>query len=104
MQIGLVGSGRTGAHISRRLMRAGHPSVDIGPSGRVWGPARLYRLMIGADADAVSRLDPRFAVPADVPAASLCTRVRCRRRHTVPEAVLSAMRFAAGGHVEPVKT
>src|SRR5208282_6204176 len=54
MQIGLVGSGRTGAHISRRLMRAGHPSVDIGPSGRVWGPARLYRLMIGADADAVS--------------------------------------------------
>jgi len=102
MQIGLVGPGRTGANISRRLMRAGHPSVDVGPSGRVWGLARGYCLMIVGDTDTVNQLDPRFAARADVLAASQFTRFGCRRRHAFPETPPPAIGF--GGHIETGKT
>jgi 6-phosphogluconate dehydrogenase len=40
------------------------------------------------------------AVPADVLSASLYARFRSRQEHTFGEKVLSAMRFAFGGHVE----
>jgi len=41
------------------------------------------------------------AVPAPVLAASLFARFRSRETHSFAEKVLSAMRFAFGGHVEP---
>jgi 6-phosphogluconate dehydrogenase len=40
------------------------------------------------------------AVPADVLSASLFARFRSRQEHTFGEKILSAMRFAFGGHVE----
>ena len=40
------------------------------------------------------------AVPADVIATSLFTRVRSRQEESFAEKVLSAMRFQFGGHVE----
>jgi 6-phosphogluconate dehydrogenase len=40
------------------------------------------------------------AVPADVLAAALFARFRSRQEHTFGERLLSAMRFAFGGHVE----
>ena len=40
------------------------------------------------------------AVPADVLSASLYARFRSRQEHTFGEKLLSAMRFAFGGHVE----
>ncbi len=40
------------------------------------------------------------AVPADVLSASLYARFRSRQEHTFGEKILSAMRFAFGGHVE----
>jgi len=44
------------------------------------------------------------AVPAPVLAASLFARFRSRETHSFAEKVLSAMRFAFGGHVEPPQT
>ena len=41
--------------------------VDCGTSGGVWGLAEGYSLMIGGDAEAVSRLDPLFATLAPGP-------------------------------------
>ncbi len=41
------------------------------------------------------------AVPADVLATALFARFRSREQHTFGERLLSAMRFAFGGHVEP---
>jgi 6-phosphogluconate dehydrogenase len=41
------------------------------------------------------------ATPADVLATSLFARFRSRQEHTFGEKLLSAMRFAFGGHVEP---
>ena len=41
--------------------------VDCGTSGGVWGLAEGYSLMIGGDAEAVSRLDPLFATLAPAP-------------------------------------
>ncbi len=38
--------------------------VDVGTSGGVWGLERGYCMMIGGDADAVTRLDPIFATLA----------------------------------------
>jgi len=38
--------------------------VDVGTSGGIWGLERGYCLMIGGDADVVSRLDPIFAALA----------------------------------------
>ncbi|MDE2516041.1 MAG: hypothetical protein KGL12_08445, partial [Rhodospirillales bacterium] len=44
------------------------------------------------------------AVPADVLAAALFVRFRSRQDHTFAEKMLSAMRFAFGGHVEGAGT
>ncbi|HLI52803.1 MAG TPA: decarboxylating 6-phosphogluconate dehydrogenase [Acidimicrobiales bacterium] len=42
------------------LAERGIHFVDVGTSGGVWGLERGYCLMIGGDADVVSRLDPIF--------------------------------------------
>lgn len=46
---------------SRRLQERGIHYVDCGVSGGVWGLERGYCLMIGGEANAVSRLEPIFA-------------------------------------------
>ncbi len=66
MQLGMIGLGRMGTNMVRRLMRAGHQCVvyDVGTSGGVWGSERGYCLMIGGEKAAVRRLDPVFAALA----------------------------------------
>src|SRR5207247_202464 len=78
MQLGMIGLGRMGANIVRRLMRAGHECVvydvtrkekgihyvDCGTSGGVWGLERGYCLMIGGEDDVVRHLDPIFSAIA----------------------------------------
>jgi 6-phosphogluconate dehydrogenase len=44
------------------------------------------------------------AVSVEVLASALFTRFRSRHQHTFAEKVLSAMRHAFGGHVEPPKS
>jgi 6-phosphogluconate dehydrogenase len=45
---------------SKALRPKGLHYLDVGTSGGVWGLERGYCLMIGGDADAVTRLDPLF--------------------------------------------
>jgi 6-phosphogluconate dehydrogenase len=45
---------------AKRLRQRGIHYVDMGTSGGVWGLERGYCLMIGGEADAVTRLDPIF--------------------------------------------
>ncbi len=49
---------------ARELAPKGIKYLDVGTSGGVWGLARGYCLMIGGDADVVTRLDPIFAALA----------------------------------------
>ncbi|MGQ0583475.1 MAG: phosphogluconate dehydrogenase (NAD(+)-dependent, decarboxylating) [Reyranella sp.] len=46
---------------ARELAPRGIKYLDIGTSGGVWGLARGYCLMIGGDAETVTRLDPIFS-------------------------------------------
>ena len=86
MQLGMIGLGRMGANMVRRLLEAGDilidggnsyyvddirraqelgrkgiHYVDVGTSGGVWGRERGYCLMIGGEAPVVKHLDPIFA-------------------------------------------
>jgi len=61
---------------ARSLREKGIHYVDVGTSGGVWGAERGYCLMIGGDAEAVTRLDPVFAALA--PGAGDITRTRGR--------------------------
>src|SRR5258706_377757 len=49
---------------AKELAPKGIHYVDVGTSGGVWGLERGYCMMIGGDAEAVSRLDPIFATLA----------------------------------------
>jgi 6-phosphogluconate dehydrogenase len=49
---------------AKRLAAQGLHYLDCGTSGGVWGLERGYCLMIGGEADVVSRLDPIFATLA----------------------------------------
>ena len=49
------------------LEAAGIHLVDVGTSGGIWGLAEGYSLMIGGDADVVSRLRPLFESLAPAP-------------------------------------
>jgi 6-phosphogluconate dehydrogenase len=49
---------------ARELAPKGIKYLDVGTSGGVWGLQRGYCLMIGGDADVVSRLDPIFSALA----------------------------------------
>ena len=56
---------------AKRLQPSGIHYVDMGTSGGVWGLERGYCLMIGGEADVVTRLDPIFKTlapgPGDIP-------------------------------------
>ena len=73
MQIGVIGLGRMGGVITRRLMQNGQTIMA-----------------------AIEE-----AVPADVLSAALYARFRSRRDHIFAEKILSAMREGFGAHVEP---
>ncbi|MFI4999735.1 MAG: phosphogluconate dehydrogenase (NAD(+)-dependent, decarboxylating) [Reyranellales bacterium] len=49
---------------ARELKPKGIKYLDVGTSGGVWGLARGYCLMIGGDAETVTRLDPIFSALA----------------------------------------
>lgn len=86
MQIGIVGLGRMGANIARRLMGDDHPCFifDIDPAAV---PALTAVGSVGADC------------LVELPRA-LFARFRLRKEYTFGEMLISAMRFAFGGHVE----
>jgi 6-phosphogluconate dehydrogenase (decarboxylating) len=82
MEIGIIGLGRVGGNIARRLMKAGHSCV-------------IY----DANPQAGATLAHEGATAAKSLAA-LIVRFRSRQQHTFAEKILSAMRFGFGGHVE----
>ncbi|TAN60323.1 MAG: hypothetical protein EPN20_13840 [Magnetospirillum sp.] len=123
MQLGMIGLGRMGANMVRRLLRGGHQCVVFDAN-----PDRV-RVLTQEGATGASSLDecvcaltrPRAAwvmvpagdpteqmiiaaieeaVPADVLSALLYARFRSRQAHTFVEKLLSAMRQKFGGHTE----
>ena len=75
MQIGIVGLGRMGANMARRLMRSKHEV-------------------------AVYDLKQESVATLAKEGAALFVRFRSRQEHTFAEKMLSAMRNKFGGHVE----
>jgi len=106
MQIGMIGLGRMGANMVRRLMRGGHElAVHDAVPAAVQGLAREGA--VGADSlgDLVRRLRPPrvvwlIGVPVHVLAAALFERFASQGEADFQDRVLSAMRFEFGGHVE----
>jgi 6-phosphogluconate dehydrogenase (decarboxylating) len=87
MQLGVVGLGRMGGNIARRLMGDGHSCVVSDKS-----------------ADAVASLAGQGAseeaVPATVLSAAPYARFRSREGHAFADRLLSAMAKEFGGHIE----
>jgi 6-phosphogluconate dehydrogenase (decarboxylating) len=105
MQLGMIGLGRMGANMARRLVHAGHQCVvyDLNPENvkHLAGEGAIGAASLEDFVDRLTR--PRAAwlmVPAEVLSASLYTRFRSRQEHTFAEKFLAAMRFKFGGHVE----
>ena len=117
MQLGMIGLGRMGGNMVRRLIKAGHECVVYDRA------ADAVRALAGEGAVAALRHNPdpsTFAgrvsdsgegrwtieaaiqegVPADVLAAALFARFSSRGEAEFQNRVLSAMRFAFGGHIE----
>ena len=88
MQLGMIGLGRMGANMVRRLLCGGHPCVvyDAHPS------AAQALAAEGAVIDEGS--------PAPVLSAALSQRFMSRGEEACADRVLSATRCAFGGHVE----
>ena len=82
MQLGMVGLGRMGANLVRRLMRAGHECVvydvtpaavaelSLDPGSQVWLTVKATDLEVyphnGAPTELTSRATPTHAPPAQV--------------------------------------
>jgi len=105
MQVGMIGLGRMGANMARRLIRGGHECVvhDISADAvRVLGNEGAS----GATSieDFIARLaTPRvvwLTVPANVLAAALFGRFGSRGGAEFQDRLLSVMRFEVGGRVE----
>ena len=74
MQLGMIGLGRMGANMVRRLLKGGHQCVVF------------------------DRIDE--AVPVPVLSAALYQRLTSRGEADYQDRLLSAMRFQFGGHLE----
>lgn len=90
MQIGIIGLGRVGADMTRRLLRGQHECIvycvgSIPCSGE-------GRWTVDAAIDE--------GVPAPVISAALHARLTSRGHDEFADKLLSAMRYAFGGHVE----
>src|ERR1700716_3066564 len=117
MQIGMIGLGRMGANMARRLIRKGHTCAVFNRSPQAVNEL-IKEKAIGATslADIVKRLEkPRSdsgdgrwtikaaideAVPAPVLTAALYERFSSRGEADFANKLLSAMRFQFGGHLE----
>ena len=116
MQIGMIGLGRMGANMVRRLLRGGHACVVYNRSqgavqalaregatgaaslddflGRLERPRIVWLMVPAAVVDAtLDELEPRLA-------AALFERFASRGEADFQDRLLSAMRFEFGGHVE----
>jgi 6-phosphogluconate dehydrogenase (decarboxylating) len=128
MQLGLIGLGRMGSNIVRRVVRAGHRCVVFDRDAKavaslvtqgVTGADDLQRLVSGLERpravwvmvpagapteETVARwaIDAAVeeAVPAEVLAAALFARFRSRQRSSFSDKLLSALRHEFGGHRE----
>jgi 6-phosphogluconate dehydrogenase (decarboxylating) len=95
MQIGIVGSGRMGANMARRLMCSKH-EVAVYDLKQESVATLAKEGAIGANDFA----DLSKKLTAEVLTAALFVRFRSRQEHTFAEKMLSAMRNKFGGHVE----
>ena len=98
MQLGMIGLGRMGANMVRRLIRGGHQCVALFEqpdletfSGRV-SDSGEGRWTVTAAIDE--------GAPAPVLSAALYQRFASRGKDDYATRVLSAMRHKFGGHVE----
>jgi 6-phosphogluconate dehydrogenase len=87
---------------ARRLGTQGLHYVDMGTSGGVWGLDRGYCLMIGGEADVVSRLDPIFKTLAPGPGQIPRTPGRERRQSTAELGYLHCGPAGAGHFVKMI--
>jgi 6-phosphogluconate dehydrogenase len=76
--------------------------VDMGTSGGVWGLERGYCLMIGGEADVVTRLDPIFRCLAPGPGEIAPTPGREQRRSTAENGYLHCGPNGAGHFVKMI--
>jgi 6-phosphogluconate dehydrogenase len=76
--------------------------VDCGTSGGVWGLERGYCLMIGGEAEVVSRLDPIFKTIAPGEGSAEPTPSRTRTDGTAPDGYLHCGPSGAGHFVKMV--
>lgn len=76
--------------------------VDCGTSGGVWGLERGYCLMIGGEAEVVSRLDPIFKTIAPGKGSAEPTPSRTRTDGTAPDGYLHCGPSGAGHFVKMV--
>ena len=147
MQLGMIGLGRMGGNLVRRLSRQGHQCIvfdenpaavaalsgenvkgagDLADVAEVWRRGSVVSSwLLDLTASALAK-DPALngysgfvedsgegrwtintaieeAVPADVLSAALYARFRSRDKEGTANKLLSAMRHAFGGHLEPKK-
>ena len=87
---------------ARQLRAWGVHYVDAGTSGGVWGAERGYCLMIGGEADAVTRLDPIFRTLAPGKGSIPETPGRAHAGGTASEGYLHCGPSGAGHFVKMV--
>ena len=108
MQLGMVGLGRMGANLVRRLMRDGHRCVayDVNPAAvgamESEGANRAghFVKMVHNGVEYGMMAAIAEGVPAPVITTALYERFQSRQLGEFSDRVLSAMRSEFGGHVE----
>jgi 6-phosphogluconate dehydrogenase len=106
MQLGMIGLGRMGGNMVRRLMRAGHEVIVYSATAktRETFAKETGAFVISSIAEFVGKLKPPRVVWLMVPAAAvdktLYQRFSSRGEDDFARKVLSAMRFGFGGHLE----
>jgi 6-phosphogluconate dehydrogenase (decarboxylating) len=112
MQLGMIGLGRMGANMVRRLMRGGHTCVvhDTAPAagpdnrgGTAVDPALdRFQGRVSDSGEGRWTIEAAIdeAVPATVLAAALFGRFTSRGEADFQNRLLSAMRAEFGGHAE----
>ena len=99
MQLGMIGLGRMGGNIVRRLMRHGHECVVY---GGVWGLDRGYCMMIGGDRAAFDHLEPIFKTLAPGTGTIEKTPGRENRKSTAEDGYLYTGPAGSGHFVKMV--
>jgi 6-phosphogluconate dehydrogenase (decarboxylating) len=127
MQLGMIGLGRMGANMVRRLLKGGHHCVVFDRSAqavaelekekaigagslaefakRLAKPRAIWLMVpVGAVDDTIADLLPHLAIDEGVPvpvlSVALYERFSSRGEADFADKLLSAMRYEFGGHVE----